>query len=97
MASPASPHCSVNAEGPLQGLAAVTALAALAGFALAPAPALAQRQLWMLGPGSEAAPSAEVVPTNCVTAPDGTITCDTELRNPPRRTPARPSLELFEN
>jgi hypothetical protein len=68
---------------------------ALTGFGLPPV--LAQRQLWMLGPGSETTPSTEVVPTNCVTAPDGTVTCDTELRNPPSGTPARPSLELFGN
>ena len=95
MASPAAPQ--PPAAGPVLGLAVVTALAALAGVALAPAPALAQRQLWMLGPGSEVAPSTEVVPTSCVTAPDGTVTCDTELRTPPGRTPARPSLELFGN
>ncbi|MCP9928896.1 hypothetical protein KBY90_13515 [Cyanobium sp. CH-040] len=60
-------------------------------------PALAQRQLFLRGPGSQVGPSTEVVPTNCVTAPDGTITCDTELRNPPGNTPARPQLDLFEN
>jgi hypothetical protein len=76
-------------------LASVAVVVTLAGFGLPPA--LAQRQLWMRGPGSQVNPNTEVVPTNCVTAPDGTINCDTELRNPGGQTPARPSLELFEN
>jgi hypothetical protein len=76
-------------------LAIAACVVALTGFGLPPAQA--QRQLWMRGPGSEVTPSTEVVPTSCVTAPDGTVTCDTELRNPPGRTPARPSLELFGN
>ncbi|MEX1325051.1 MAG: hypothetical protein AB1Z21_12800 [Synechococcaceae cyanobacterium] len=72
-------------------------MAGVAVGALAVPPALAQRQTFTRGRGSEVAPDTQVVPTNCVTAPDGTITCDTELRNPPGRTPARPSFELFEN
>lgn len=64
---------------------------------VAGAPALSQRQTFMRGPGSEVGPGTQVVPTNCVTAADGSITCDTELRNPPGRTPARPQIELFEN
>ncbi len=79
---------------------AAALLPLLTGLALAlttAAPALAQRQTFMRGPGSAVGPDTQVVPTNCVTAPDGTITCDTELVNPPGRTPARPSLELFEN
>ncbi|MEO1002450.1 MAG: hypothetical protein AAFX65_04985 [Cyanobacteria bacterium J06638_7] len=80
--------------------AAVVTAPLLAALALAlslAAPARAQRQTFTLGPGSSVGPNTQVVPTNCVTAADGTITCNTELRNPPGRTPARPSLELFEN
>jgi hypothetical protein len=77
--------------------AALTLLGTLALTLALAEPATAQRKTFMLGPGSEVAPTTQVVPVNCVTAPDGTITCDTELRNPPGRTPARPSLELFEN
>jgi hypothetical protein len=76
--------------------AAAPLLAVLAVLTLE-APARAQRQTFMRGPGSQVNPRTEVVPTNCVTAPDGTITCDTELVNPPGQTPARPSLELFDN
>jgi hypothetical protein len=88
-ASLSSFRCIPAAAAPL--LAVVALILAVA------APAQAQRQTFTLGPGSQVNPNTEVVPTNCVTAPDGTITCDTELRNPRGQTPARPSLELFEN
>jgi len=93
--SPAVLASRPNVSGPARRLAMGACFFALSGFGLPPA--LAQRQLWMLGPGSEVTPSTEVAPTNCVTAPDGTITCDTELRNRPGSQPARPSLEPFGN
>lgn len=95
MASPAASPSRPSAPAPARRLASAAVVITLAGFGLPPA--LAQRQLWMRGPGSEVTPGTEVVPTNCVTAPDGTVTCDTELRNPPGSDPARPSLELFGN
>ena len=49
----------------------------------------AQSEGWMLGPGSRNDQSSEVVPTHCTTFPDGTITCDTELKEAKQRTPAR--------
>ena len=42
-------------------------------------------------------PATEVKPKNCVTAPDGSVTCDTELVNPAGDTRAKPQLELFKN
>jgi len=95
MADPAASRLSLPAAS--IPAAALASLALLVLAIAAPAPALAQRQTFIRGPGSQVAPTTEVVPTNCVTAPDGSITCDTELRNPPGRTPARPQLDLFEN
>ncbi|MEB3320745.1 MAG: hypothetical protein VKI63_07395 [Cyanobium sp.] len=60
-------------------------------------PVLAQSESFLLGPGSKVGPATEVKPKNCVTAPDGSVTCDTELVNPAGDTPAKPQLELFKN
>jgi hypothetical protein len=72
-------------------------LALLLGLPLVPVPALAQRETWRLAPGSRVGPETEVKPTNCVTAPDGTVTCDTKLENPKSVTPAKPSYNPFPN
>ena len=69
---------------------------AAAGVALA-APALAQSESFLLGPGSRVGPATEVKPSNCVTAPDGSVTCDTQLENPPSSTPAKPIYQPFRN
>jgi hypothetical protein len=50
-----------------------------------------------LGPGSSVGPSTKVKPKNCVTAADGSITCDTQLENSPSDTQARPMYEQFKN
>jgi hypothetical protein len=34
---------------------------------------------------------------NCVTGPDGSITCDTQLENSPSDTQAKPIYEQFKN
>ena len=60
-------------------------------------PVQAQSERFLLGPGSTVGPATEVQPKNCVTAADGSVTCDTELVNPPGDTRARPQLELFKN
>lgn len=52
---------------------------------------------FLLGPGSKVGPATQVEPTNCVTADDGTITCDTKLVNPPGDTPAKPQYSPFPN
>jgi hypothetical protein len=56
---------------------------------------LAQRESYLLGPGSKVGPATEVKPKDCITAENGEITCDTELVNPVGDTPARPQFELF--
>jgi hypothetical protein len=73
---------------PLLGLVASLAMAL---------PAFAQSESFLLGPGSKVGPATEVKPKNCVTAPDGTVTCDTELVNPPGDTRAQPQFDLFRN
>lgn len=57
----------------------------------------AQQESFLLGPGSQVGPATEVKPRNCVTAPDGSVTCDTELSNPAGDTQAKPQFELFKN
>lgn len=73
-------------------------LATLAASSLlAMAPALAQVESFLVGPGSSVGPSTKVKPKNCVTAADGSITCDTQLENSPSDTQARPIYEQFKN
>jgi hypothetical protein len=74
------------------GASALVALATASG-----SPVLAQAGSYLLGPGSNVGPSTRVVPKNCVTAKDGTITCDTQIVNPPGDTPAKPIYEPFNN
>lgn len=70
-------------------------LAASTLLAVAPVFAQAERFLW--GRGSSVGPSTKVKPKNCVTAADGSITCDTQLENSPSDTQARPIYEQFKN
>ena len=79
---------------PCSALRSLFVLAAGLGLA---APAIAQSESFVLGPGSKVGPATEVKPKNCVTAPDGTVTCDTELVNPTGDTRAQPQFELFRN
>ena len=60
-------------------------------------PALAQVESFMLKSGSQVGPTTEVKPKNCVTAKDGTITCEIELVNPPGNTQAKPQFNPFRN
>lgn len=60
-------------------------------------PALAQVESFILKSGSQVGPTTEVKPKNCVTAKDGTITCETELVNPPGNTQAKPQFNPFRN
>lgn len=59
--------------------------------------ALAQVETFINKPGSSVGPATKVVPTNCVTAPDGSLTCDTKLQNSPSDTPAKPHFSPFRN
>ena len=73
-------------------------LATLAASSLlAMAPALAQVESFLVGQGSSVGPSTKVKPKNCVTAADGSVTCDTQLENSPSDTQARPIYEQFKN
>jgi hypothetical protein len=65
-------------------------LLTLVSSGVAGAPATAQVQQFMLGPGSNVGPETKVVPQDCVTAPDGSITCNTKVVNPPGTTEAKP-------
>jgi hypothetical protein len=76
---------------------AVGLLLLVAGPAVAAPQQLAQAESFLVGPGSSVGPSTKVKPKNCVTNPDGSITCDTELENSPSDTQARPQFELFKN
>ena len=71
-------------------LACLTLLAATS-------PALAQVETFMLKPGSSVGPETKIIPTNCVTAPDGSVTCDTRIENPPSNTPAKPGYSPYKN
>ncbi len=74
----------------LQTLVAWLGLAAaLAG------PGLAQSQRFLLGPGSNIVTETKIEPQNCVTAADGSITCDTKIVNPKGDTPAKPIYSPF--
>ena len=70
-------------------LTAVCTLALSLSAAVAPA-TRAQTEGWLLGPGPKTGKESTIVPTNCVTAADGSITCDTKVENPASDTPARP-------
>lgn len=78
--------------------APVLALVLAAGSTLlAQAPAQAQVESFLWGPGSNVGPATKVEPKNCRTAPDGSVTCDTQLVNPEGDTPAKPQYEPFKN
>jgi hypothetical protein len=75
----------------------VLVLLAGAAAALAQAPAQAQVESFLWGPGSNVGPATKVEPQNCKTAADGTITCDTKLVNPAGDTQAKPQYNPFKN
>ncbi|WP_216904731.1 hypothetical protein [Synechococcus sp. CCY 9618] len=86
--SPLLPHRLLR---PLQAGASL-----LAVLCLTP-PALAQVESFMLQRGSKVGPATEIKPTDCVTGPDGSVTCNTVIENPPGETPARPKYQPFQN
>ena len=59
--------------------------------------AQAQVESFMLKRGGNVGPETQINPTNCVTATDGSITCDTVIQNPPSDTPAQPNYQPFKN
>lgn len=84
-----SPACAAISTG--LGILALCIGAA----ALIPSAAQAQSESYILGPGSNIGPATRIKPTNCKTAADGTVTCDTEVVNPKGDTPARPQYSPF--
>lgn len=81
----------------LSGLGALATALLLAGAFGSPAPVAAQSESFLLQRGSQVGPATRVKPMNCVTAPDGSVTCDTTLENPPGDTRARPEFSPFGN
>lgn len=82
---------------PIRFLAALVFAAPLLASPFLATPSLAQVEKYMLKRGSQVGPATKVKPTNCITAKDGSITCDTELENPPGDTQAKPQYNLFRN
>ena len=60
-------------------------------------PCSAQVERFINKPGSNVGPATKVVPTNCVSAPDGSLTCDTKIENSPSDTQAKPEFSPFRN
>jgi hypothetical protein len=90
---PSTPSADVRSPRIPLLLSCLTLLApAAAGL---PAPSLAQVQTFINKPGSNIGPATKIEPTNCVTAPDGSVTCDTKIENPPGNTPAKPQYSPF--
>jgi hypothetical protein len=81
----------------LSSLIPVLGVVSLAPWLWLTPPALAQVEDFVLKSGSEVGPATKVKPKNCVTAKDGSVTCDTELVNPPGNTPAKPRYNPFNN
>jgi hypothetical protein len=75
-----------------RGCAAVLCFALLTAM-----PALAQVETFVNKRGSSVGPATKVVPTNCVQGPDGSLTCDTKIENPPGDTIAEPQFSPFKN
>ena len=56
-------------------------MAGAALWVVAPQIAQAQTVTWLLGPNSRSGPGSTVVPTDCVTGDDVSITCNTKIEN----------------
>ena len=92
------PHAAMNAPAPLpRPLSASLVLLAAALLPLATLPCSAQVEKFINKPGSNVGPNTKVLPTNCVTAPDGSLTCDTKIENSPSDTQAQPEFSPFRN
>ena len=85
----------IRSEDPMTTATLTAACTLLLSFTSALSAARAQSEGWMLGPGSRTDKNSKVVPTNCVTTPDGAISCDTKLETPTSNTPARPYYNPF--
>ncbi len=83
--------------GPGSGAWWWPAAAAVLSLALGLLPARAQVETFMLQRGSNIGPETKVIPTNCISASDGSVSCDTQIINPPSATPAKPQFQPFKN
>jgi hypothetical protein len=72
-------------------------VAAVLSLALGLQPARAQVETFMLQRGSNIGPETKVIPTNCVLGSDGSVSCDTQIVNPPSASPAKPQYQPFKN
>jgi hypothetical protein len=70
---------------------------AVLSLALGLQPARAQVETFMLQRGSNIGPETKVIPTNCVLGSDGSVSCDTQVINPPSASPAKPQYQPFKN
>ncbi|MEA5415033.1 hypothetical protein [Synechococcus sp. BA-132 BA5] len=73
------------------------AAAALVAVLCCNGAAQAQAESFMLKRGGNVGPETQIKPINCVTSPDGSITCDTVIENSPSDTPAKPNYQPFTN
>ncbi len=93
-----SPHPEVPRSLAAPCLSLPRSVAAVIGLVLLPAAAaLSQVETFINKPGSSVGPATKVVPTNCVKAPDGSLTCDTKIENSPSDTQAKPQFNPFKN
>ena len=67
----------------------------LVSFLAGTTSSLGQTEGWLRGPCVNAVKESTVVPTNCVESSDGSISCDTEIKNPGSNTQARPYYTPF--
>lgn len=72
-------------------------VATVLSLVLGQPPARAQVETFTLMRGSNIGPETKVVPTNCVSASDGSVSCDTQIINPPSSSPAKPQFQPFKN
>ena len=89
MGYPFSPFM-VSVPQRLLGVSLLTAVSVML-----PQGAMAQSEVWLLGPNSRTGEQSTVVPTDCVEGADGSITCNTKIVNPPGDTPAKPFFNPF--
>jgi hypothetical protein len=66
-------------------------------MAMGVVPVRAQVETFTLERGSNIGPETRVTPTNCVSASDGSVRCDTQIINPPSASPAKPQFQPFKN
>jgi len=71
--------------------------AAVLSLSLGMVPVRAQVETFMLQRGSNIGPETKVTPINCVSGSDGSVSCDTQVINPPSSSPAKPQFQPFKN